>query len=183
MDPAVTGRAATVYPFLYLNNGSNRLVRSEHDNTQVVRWVLRAHGVALDGPPVRQFVDPVRPGYLVAEIRALMRWFVGMLLDGSTKIDALWFQGFTVLFFCRVLQSLATATVTSKPEAMRWARLNLDPPWGPLIDRAWQQRSRYPRGHGAPEAHTALAPPPDDVALTLEFVRYALELDARTSDG
>ena len=37
-------------PFLYLDNGSTELVWSNHDNTAVVRWTLREHGVVLLGP-------------------------------------------------------------------------------------------------------------------------------------
>ena len=37
-------------PLWYLDNGSRSLVQSEHDNTVVVRWVVREHGVALAGP-------------------------------------------------------------------------------------------------------------------------------------
>ena len=46
----------------YLDNGSRSLVRSDHCNTVVVRWVVREHGVALAGPnpalSVRQPADP-----------------------------------------------------------------------------------------------------------------------------
>lgn len=183
IDPMIGGRPALHYPLLYLNNGARCLVRSEHDNTQVMRWVLRERGIALSGPPASELVNPVSAHELCAEVRDMMRSFGHSLLDGEVTLDALWLQGFTVLFFCRILQSLATAAIPSKPAAMRWAKAHLDPEWHGLIDRAWEGRARYPRGRGAPEAHAALSPPPGEVALTLEFVRYALDMDARIAHG
>jgi hypothetical protein len=162
------------YPFLYLDNGSRTLVRSEHDNTNVVRWVLREHGIALYGPPAAELIDPVAPGALAADVWRTAFVFANSLLSRETRLDALWLQGFTVLFYCRVLQSLATGRIPSKPEAMRWALAELGPHWAQLIENAWRQRSEYPRGRGAPEAHAALRPSEAAVAETLSFVRLAL---------
>ncbi len=175
-EPNVKGkRGASAYPLLYLNNGARSLVRSEHDNTEVVRWVLREHGVALAGPAPHTLIDPVDPGALRAEVLTVMRSFGGALLEGSVLLDALWLQGFTPVFFARTLNSLETATIPSKPAAIRWASTALDRRWLPLLERAWEQRSRYPRGHGAPAAHAALPPDAEEVAETLAFVRYAFE--------
>lgn len=46
-DPGLSGSPPRAYPFWYLNHGADTLVRSEHDNTQVVRWCLREKEVAL----------------------------------------------------------------------------------------------------------------------------------------
>lgn len=170
-----TGQPPSAYPFLYLNNGDHWLVRSEHDNTQVVRWILREKGISLAGPEPRELIDPVAPDALRAGVREVMRRFANDLLNRKVVLNALWLQGFTVLWYCRMLQSLSTATVASKPAAMVWAAAKLPPVWGPLIDRAWSQRARYPRGRGAPAAHRALAPDPEEVARTLEFVRFAID--------
>jgi hypothetical protein len=164
-------------PVLFLNNGSRTLERSEHDNTSVVRWVLRERGIVLCGPSPRGLVDPVAPEELRADVRREMRQYGSDLLAGRIGLTALWQQGFVVLYYCRALQTLATATVASKPAAMRWAAVHLDPRWSGLIARSWEQRTRYPRGRGAPERHDALRPPPEDVASTLEFVGYALDLE------
>jgi predicted nucleotidyltransferase len=173
-DPQ-TGQPPHAYPFLYLNNGDHWLLRSEHDNTQVVRWILREHGITLAGPPPSTLIDPVAPDELRAEVYAMMRWFGNDLLHGTFVLNALWRQGFTVLVYCRMLQSLTTGTVVSKPASVAWARANLQSRWMPLIERAWSQRACYPRGRGAPAAHRALLPDPEEVAQTLEFVRFAIE--------
>lgn len=178
IDPH-TGAPPTVYPLLYLNNGSNSLARSQHDNTLVARWILREHGVTLFGPSPQTLIDPVVPADLAEESLAVMKRFGEDLLTGAAKIEALWLQGFVVLFYCRVLGSVATGTILSKPAAASWAKANLDPRWHSLIEGAWTQRARYPRGQGAPSRHAALRPDPADVAETLEFVRDALAVADR----
>ncbi|MGE0599966.1 MAG: aminoglycoside adenylyltransferase domain-containing protein [Dehalococcoidia bacterium] len=177
-DPS-NGAPLSVYPVLYLNNGSNSLIRSQHDNSLAVRWVLREHGITLFGPPPETLIDPVDPGELGRAGLETMRWWGADLLSGKANLDALWIQGFAALFFPRVLATVAEGRLVSKLEAVKWAKLNLDPRWHSLIERAWRHRDRYPRGHGAPERHAALKPDQSDVAETLEFVRYALEFADR----
>lgn len=172
-DPA-TGQPPRAYPFLFLGNGERTLVRSEHDNTLVVRQVFREHGVTLAGPPPSSLVDAVDPDELRGEIRAVMRSFGDEVVTGSFVLDALWMQGFTALLFARMLHALATGKVGSKPAALAWAREHVDARWLPLLEDAWAQRARYPRGRGAPDAHRALAPAPERAAETIAFVRYAL---------
>lgn len=183
-DPSIGGGPpARGYPFLYLNNGSRILVRSEHDNTNVARWVLREHGIALHGPPAAELIDPVEPGARAADVRQTATSFANALLSGETILDALHLQCFTVLFYCRVLQSLATGRIPSKPEAMRWAFVELGPRWAPLIEEAWRRRSEYPRGRGAPDRHAALHPSETAVAETLAFVRFALDRMGSPAEG
>src|SRR5262249_11033450 len=43
----------------YLDNGSRVIEQSDHDDTLVVRWVLREHGIVLSGPDPKALVDPV----------------------------------------------------------------------------------------------------------------------------
>ena len=175
-DPAIGGGPpARGYPFLFLGNGSRTLVRSEHDNTNVVRWVLREHGIALHGPPAAELIDPVEAGALAADVRRTAASFANALLSGETTLDALHLQCFTLLFDCRVLQSLATSRIPSKPEAMRWAFVELGPRWAPLIEEAWRRRAEYPRGRGAPALHAVVRPSAAAVAETLAFVRSALD--------
>jgi len=138
--------------------------------------VTREHGITLAGPPPATLIDEVDPDALRAEMRDVAISFGGDLLSGAEPLDALWLQGFTVLFFARVLHALETGHVASKPAAVRWASRALDPRWHDLIDDAWTQRARYPRGHGAPAAHSALAPAPARAAETVAFVQYALSL-------
>jgi hypothetical protein len=41
LDEGTGARGPRAYPFVYLDHGARSLVRSEHDDTQVVRWSLR----------------------------------------------------------------------------------------------------------------------------------------------
>jgi len=172
-DPAVAGRTATVYPVWFLGNGERRLVRSEHDNSYVTRWVLREHGIALAGPPPTHLINPVPLSGLEAEIREVMASFGGALLDGSVVIDRHWLQGFTAVLFARMLCTLGTGEVRSKPASVEWALANLDAEWHGLIERAWTAREQQFRGAGSPEMNAATPADPEEVASTLEFVRFA----------
>ena len=170
-DPGMADMPARAYPFLYLNNGADRLVRSEHDNSQVVRWCLREKAIVLAGPPPVELVDAVTPGALRAEIRTLFRQVTALWLGGTIPIDANWLQAFIVTQYCRMLHSLETGTVTSKKAASAWAKGRLDPKWTGLIESAFKiGRSEL--------AHKLAAADPQAVADTLAFVRYAVKWEA-----
>ena len=163
-DPGMSGSPARAYPFWYLDHGAKTLVRSEHDNSQVVRWSLREKGVALAGPDPKQLVDPVTPDALRAEVRHTMD--LAARLDLEPMHLAAW-QVFWVGLYCRMLHTLVTGKVGSKPASLSWAQGALDPAWAGLIGRAKALRK------GMPEA--AAPADPDDVAATRAFVRYAQE--------
>jgi hypothetical protein len=154
-------------PLLYIDNGSRALERSQHDNTLVVRWVTREHGITLAGPPPATLIDPVPPEALRAEIRAVMRDWGAEILMGKYRLDNRWAQPFVVLSYCRMLHSLETGTVESKPAGARWAEARLDPAWAGLIRRAWAER---------PDPGTKYRQPADpaEVEATYAFIRYAL---------
>jgi hypothetical protein len=67
-------------PLWYLDHGTRSLVRSDHCNTLVVRWVVREHGVALAGSTPATLVDPIRVDALRREIGETIRnWGKGIL--------------------------------------------------------------------------------------------------------
>jgi len=169
-DPGMSGAPARVYPFWYLDHGAKTLVRSEHDNSQVVRWCLREKGVTLAGPPPRALVDPVPPAALRAEIRQTMD--LVLRLDLQPMHLVAW-QAFWVGLFCRMLHTLATGAVWSKPASMAWAQGALDPAWRELIARAAAVR----KGDAAQSGRPA---DPAQVAATRAFARYALEHAEKT---
>ncbi|WP_264778208.1 aminoglycoside adenylyltransferase domain-containing protein [Deinococcus aetherius] len=169
-DPART-------PIPYFNHGGRDLEFSDHDNTLVVRWVTREHGLALAGPPPRELIDPVDPNDLRAEVRTLLhRWGRALLGESEESSrgwawtpDGLnndWLQPLVVLLMTRMLQTLNTGQVHSKKAAVAWAERHA-PEWAPLLGRAWakhaDQFTRYQRPAD-----------PNDLALTRDFIRFAL---------
>ena len=60
-------------PLWYLDNCSSALVPSRHDDTLVVRWVTREHGITLAGPPPQSLIETVPTEELKQEVRNTMR--------------------------------------------------------------------------------------------------------------
>ena len=164
-DPGTSGSPPHGYPFWYLDHGSKRLVRSEHDNTQVVRWCLREKGVVLAGPDPRELIDPVSPAALRAEVRQTMDLCLSLNLQPMHLVA---WQAFWVGLYCRMLHTLATGAVWSKKASMAWAQGALDPAWRGLIARAAAVRKGDEAQAGAP-ADAA------DVEATHAFARYAVD--------
>jgi hypothetical protein len=164
-DPGLSGAPPRHYPFVYLDHGAKILVRSEHDNTQVVRWSLREKGVVLAGPDPRELIDPVAPEMLRAEVRATMD--LALAVDLEPMAMKAW-QAFWVGLYCRMLHTVVTGAVWSKKASAAWATAHLDPAWAPLIARA----QAIKEGSRA----EAMSPSdPADVAATRAFARHVTE--------
>jgi len=154
----------------YLDNGSVRLERSDHDNTRVVRWTLEHHGIALHGPSAATLVAPVPDAALREEVHAVFRdWAADLTRE---RISTRWYQPFVVLSYCRMLHTLSEGGVFSKRAGADWGREHLDPRWHGLISRAWAEREDiWPK--------VFLAADPEEVRATLAFVEYATALADR----
>jgi len=164
-DPGMSGAPARAYPFWYLDHGARTLVRSEHDNSQVVRWCLREKGVVLAGPPPKTLIDPVPSAALRAEIRQTLDLVMKLDLQ---PIELVAWQAFWVGLFCRMLHTLATGAIWSKKASFAWAAGALDPAWKGLIERAAAVRKGDTAQSGQPAD-------PAEVAATRAFARYAVE--------
>jgi hypothetical protein len=66
--------------------------------------------------------------------------FADAINGGLTFWTSRFGQSFAVLTFCRMLHTLQTGEVDSKPAAVSWGLENLDPGWGDLIRSAWKER-------------------------------------------
>lgn len=168
-DPART-------PLLFLDHGSRVLIRSDHCNTLVVRWVLREHGVTLAGPAPAALIDPVAAGELRQEVRATMQAWAQEIFAAPGQMNNRWYQPYAVLSYCRMLYTLDTGGIASKPAAARWAQGALDPRWADLIQRARDERPN-------PSLKVRQPADPADFQLTLDFIRYALVLSRVTADS
>lgn len=151
-------------PLLYLDNGATEFAVDDHDNTAVVRWSLREHGVVLAGPEPHELVDEISPDELRAEVRrALGLWVEWFASVESISRRAL---AVAVLTHCRILDTLVCGEVRSKRVASAWALDALDPEWAPLIRWALDDR---------PDPWSKVAEPADPALLarTREFIDYA----------
>jgi len=163
-DPGTSGSPPRAYPFWYLDHGAKRLVRSEHDNSQVVRWVLRERGVVLGGPDPRELIDPVSPAALRAEVRATMERCLALDL---TPIEMQAWLNFWVGLYCRMAHTLVTGEVWSKKAGKAWAMANLDPSWAAFIERT--QRV----GKGSDAGYDPV--PSEDAWEARRFARYVID--------
>ena len=156
-------------PLLYLDNTSRELIRSNHDNTRVVRWVTREFGIALIGPDPRALIDPVSTEQLRQEVSETMRDWASQLLADPDQMNNRWFQPFAVLSYCRMLHTLHTGRIGSKLAGARWAMSALDRRWVDLIERALEERPN-------PSLKIQQRADPNDFSRTLDFIKYALTI-------
>jgi hypothetical protein len=165
-------RSQSGEPLWYLDHGSQSLIRSDHCNTLVVRWVVRERGVILAGPNPATLLDPIPVDALRQEIRATIRTWGQQILDDPAQYANRFYQGFIVLNYCRMLHDLIKGRLDSKRAGAEWAKATLDPAWSTLIDRAWDGR-RNPAA--------AVREPADGAAFssTLQFVKLVMAETAR----
>jgi hypothetical protein len=149
------------------------LVRSEHDNTRVVRWVIREKGITLAGPPPSTLIEPVSPRDLGLELYDMLR----LIKDEWSTAEAIgeaWIQLFFVTLCCRALHTLETGQVTSKRAATEWASAHFEDSWRGLIETAW---SRWR------DARAALSGAADPLAVrqTIELISHTFEVARQTA--
>lgn len=75
-------------PWLYVDNGSRVLERSDHDNTAVTRWVLCEHGVVLAGADPKDLIDPVTTAELRQEVTGVIPEWTGATGPGKVPEPA-----------------------------------------------------------------------------------------------
>lgn len=130
-------------------------------NWIIERHILRERGVVVWGAPPHTLIDPVAPDEIRRAVCEMLPFWQGQLAEGA---DASWleprdYQAFAVLTMCRILYSLSTGDVVSKPTAAAWALQTLDAAWHPLIEKALAWRHEHTR---------------DDLSETFGFMRFAL---------
>jgi hypothetical protein len=140
-------------------------------NWIIERYIMREHGVTVYGPPPGTLIDPILPGDLREAVCKSLAGFWQRQVAGPDEPEWLRprdYQAFAVLTMCRALYTLQEGTVVSKPEAAAWARRKLEREWQPLIESALAWRSQHAM---------------DDLAETLNFVRYAIRCGMESCSG
>jgi predicted nucleotidyltransferase len=137
-----------------------------HDVDWIIHYhVVRECGIPLFGPDPKTLIDPISPDSLRQAMRPnLEKWWQPMLADPA-PLQCPGYQSYAVLTMCRICFTMAEGKVASKADATRWAKQRLDKRWAPLIDRALA-------GRLAPNPEI----PPDEIALTQEFIRLAVAI-------
>jgi hypothetical protein len=157
----------------YLDNGSQQLLRDAHCNTIVVRLTLLQHGVALVGPPPADLIDPIPVvAFRQSILESMQRWGE-QIIANPEGINNRFYQGFAVLHYSRLLHDLDTGVPGSKRAGAEWVKAQLDPCWSGLIDRTWGTRPM-------PEVSVRTPADPEDLRLTVAFVKHILELAIQT---
>jgi hypothetical protein len=135
------------------------------ESWRVHQDVLREHGIVLAGPPPQTLIDPVLPDELRHAVLSLLPVWPAPLLEDASSVNSRGYQSYIVLTLCRMLYTLEFGAVASKPAAARWAQQSLPPVFAPLIERAWEGRHQ-----------PGQAPQADDLAATLELIRYTVKM-------
>jgi hypothetical protein len=160
----------------YLNHGSRSLVRSDHCNTLVVRWVVRERGVRLAGEEPAPLVEPIPASALRREMLQTITGWGREILSEPERFNNRFYQGFIVLNYCRMLHDLRNGLPGSKRAGAEWAKAALDTSWAGLIERAWG---------GRPDPARSVRQPADpaDFKSTLKFVEYVIGESAKYAAG
>ena len=136
------------------------------DGWSIQRYTLREYGIVVSGPDPRSLLDPVNPDDLrQASAAVVERW------RDQAHRDRKWIAWlrapanltFVVLTLSRLLYTLETGSVTSKPAAARWAERTLPSRWSGLL------------GHATTGQHAADDEPEDEVTNTLALLEYIYE--------
>jgi hypothetical protein len=160
----------------YLDNGHRSLIRSDHCNTALVRWVVRERGVPLFGPEPATLIDAIPVQVLRREMLGNMLSWGQQILADPTIINNRFYQTFAVLHYCRALHDLHNGFPGSKRAGAEWAKANLDPRWAGLIDRTWD-------GRPIPEVSVRQPADPQDLRSTLEFIRYVMDAASQYAES
>jgi Aminoglycoside adenylyltransferase, C-terminal domain len=107
--------------WLYIDRGWRDMQWSTHCNTEDVRWTLRERGITLVGPDPRVLVREVPAEALRNRMRRLVEGFLPDLYSWSA-FDVAGTQRYAVATLCRMLYTLDTGEVTSKPASLEWEK-------------------------------------------------------------
>jgi hypothetical protein len=103
------------------------------------RYTLREFGVVVSGPDPRSLLDRVLPDELRQASRGIVAEWYGRAQEDSSWVEWLRMRSnhtFVVLTLCRLLYTLHTGSVASKPAAARWVEGQLAGRFSDLLGRA-----------------------------------------------
>lgn len=149
-----------------IERGAGEILKwATHDATwNVHRHVLRERGIIVAGPSPAELVDPIDFDELRIHMRRCMQDWPGVIVRYPHQpISSRGYQSYIVLTLCRMLCTIQTGDIRSKPAAVRWAQQRFGAAWADHIADAWIGRSR-----------PAEPADPATVAQTRAFIDFAL---------
>jgi aminoglycoside adenylyltransferase-like protein/nucleotidyltransferase-like protein len=129
-------------------------------------YILREHGVALAGPDPRTLLDPLDPDAMRRAVLPIPVIWLGLAYHDPAWLDWLRERGnqaFVVLTLCRLLYTLATGGVASKPGAARWAQQTLGGRWTGVPARPLARQ------------HAGTPIPDSDLMETVALIGYTVQ--------
>lgn len=115
-------------PWLFCDRGHRELIWDTHCNTPHTRWILRHHGIVLDGPPIADLVDEVPSEVMRDTARRALPGIVDGIASWADMGHA-WTARYVVQTASRVLYTYVTGEVASKRAAVAAER---GTPWQPV---------------------------------------------------
>lgn len=159
--------AVGVKALWFLNRGTGTMSQALHDNSWMTLWELHNCGIAVVGPDSKSLFGPVPAATLRHAVLSEMKAWRDTLVSNPSSISCVWNQSFVVLTYCRMLMTLESGAIYSKPASVRWSKTSLPERWHPLILRALPG-SKDPDGAGQQPAKAS------EVIETLAFTAFAV---------
>lgn len=128
-----------------------------------IDWVFHRHvlykcGVEIEGPPLREIIDPVPPEQLKETAFIFLRDWVLLTYDDEI-FRGEGHQPYFVLTVCRGLYTFRNGDVATKRKSVEWVMANVDDRWSDLIRQAMDWHYGDPSG---------------DISRTQKFMRYVM---------
>lgn len=149
-----------------LEKGTELFIGPLEDGWVFQCWTLRERGLVVSGPDTSALAIVTPRAAMAEAVRAVAAQWLDDVEHDPTWLP--WLRerenhGFVVQTLCRLLYSLKTGEVTSKPHALAWGAQTLGEPWASLVTTMGKT--------GELEDET--------VAATLAFIRYTYEAGRR----
>lgn len=106
-------------------------------------YTLREYGLVVAGPEPHTLVGPIDPLDMWSAVAVIAETWLGQARNDPSWLE--WArlrqsQVFILQTLCRMLYSLETGAVASKPKAVQWAYGRLDEKWARLIEAVLAHR-------------------------------------------
>jgi len=126
-------------------------------------YTLREKGGIVFGPDPRRIAAPVHVEDMVPAVRSIAKMWLDAAENDPDWLDWLserkW-QAFVVQTVCRMLYSLKTGSVTSKPAAAAWAQQTIGAPWDAFIR------------HTMARKEISETVPPSELSQTIQWIQF-----------